>query len=125
MKSIYEDAPASPRGERHRRPQRPASCALPTARGRRATGPQFTATTHPQHDPIEGSPPNVVILLADDLGYGDLSCYGHPLIRTPNIDRLAEEGQRWTSFYASAPLCGPSREALLTGRMPVRICGGD
>lgn len=66
-------------------------------------------------------PPNIVLILADDLGYGDLSIQGHPLIRTPNIDRIASEGQRWTSFYASAPMCNPSRVALLTGRMPIRI----
>ncbi len=66
-------------------------------------------------------PPNVVLVLADDLGYGDLSIQGHPLIRTPHIDRLAREGQRWTSFYASSPLCNPSRVALVTGRMPIRI----
>ena len=66
-------------------------------------------------------PPNIVFVLADDLGYGDLSIQGHPLIRTPHIDRLAKEGQRWTSFYASAPLCNPSRVALVTGRMPARI----
>ena len=66
-------------------------------------------------------PPNLVLILADDLGYGDLSIQGHPLIRTPNIDRIAREGQRWTSFYASAPMCNPSRVALLTGRMPIRI----
>ena len=65
--------------------------------------------------------PNIVIILADDLGYGDLSIQGHPLIRTPNIDQLAREGQRWTSFYASAPICTASREALITGRMPARI----
>ena len=68
-------------------------------------------------------PPSVVLILADDLGYGDLSIHGHPLIRTPNIDRMAREGQRWTSFYASAPMCNPSRVALLTGRMPIRIHG--
>ena len=68
-------------------------------------------------------PPNIVLVLADDLGYGDLSVQGHPLIRTPNIDRLARQGQRWTSFYASAPMCNPSRVALLTGRMPIRIHG--
>ncbi|MEE2778058.1 MAG: sulfatase-like hydrolase/transferase, partial [Acidobacteriota bacterium] len=67
--------------------------------------------------------PNVVIILTDDMGYGDLSSHGHPLIRTPNIDRLAAEGQRWTSFYASSPLCNPSRIALMTGRMPIRIHG--
>ena len=65
-------------------------------------------------------PPNVVIILADDLGWGDLGSYGHPTISTPNIDRLALEGQRWTSFYAAAPYCTPSRAGLLTGRLPVR-----
>ena len=64
--------------------------------------------------------PNIVILFADDLGYGDLSCYGHPTIRTPHLDRLAGEGIRLTSFYAAAPVCTPSRAALLTGRYPLR-----
>ena len=66
--------------------------------------------------------PNVVVIYADDLGWGDLACYGHPTIRTPNLDRMAAEGQRWTNFYAGAPVCTPSRTALLTGRYPVR-CG--
>ncbi len=73
---------------------------------------------------LESSLPNVIIILADDLGYGDLSCQGHPLIRTPHIDRLATEGQRWTSFYASSNVCNPSRAALLTGRLPYRIHQG-
>jgi arylsulfatase A len=64
-------------------------------------------------------PPNIVVILTDDQGYGDLGSYGHPTIRTPNIDRLAAEGQRWTSFYA-APVCTPSRAQLLTGRLAVR-----
>jgi arylsulfatase A-like enzyme len=68
--------------------------------------------------------PNIVIILADDLGYGDLGCQGHPLIRTPNIDRMAAEGHRWTSFYASSSVCNPSRAALLTGRLPYRIHKG-
>ena len=66
------------------------------------------------------SAPNVVIIFADDLGYGDLGSYGNPTIRTPHSDRMASEGQRWTSFYAAAPVCTPSRAALLTGRHPLR-----
>src|ERR1044071_9531349 len=65
-------------------------------------------------------PPNIVIIYADDLGYGDLGCYGHPTIRTPNIDRMAAEGMKFTSFYAAAEVCTPSRAALLTGRLPLR-----
>lgn len=65
-------------------------------------------------------PPNFVIIFADDLGYGDLSCYGHPTIRTPNLDRMAAEGMRFTQFYCAAPVCTPSRAALLTGRLPIR-----
>lgn len=74
--------------------------------------------THAQKD--TGRPPNFVILFADDLGYGDLGCYGHPTIRTPNLDRMAAEGLRFTQFYAAAEVCTPSRAALLTGRLPVR-----
>jgi arylsulfatase A len=65
-------------------------------------------------------PPNIVLLFADDLGFGDLSSYGHPTIRTPHLDRMAAEGIRLTSFYAAAPSCTPSRAGLLTGRYPIR-----
>jgi arylsulfatase A-like enzyme len=65
-------------------------------------------------------PPNIVIVFADDLGYGDLGVYGHPLIRTPRLDRLAAEGLKLTSFYASAPVCSASRYSLLTGRYAIR-----
>ena len=64
--------------------------------------------------------PNIVILLADDLGYGDLACYGNKEIRTPNLDQLAKEGMLFTDCYASAPMCSPSRAGLLTGRIPNR-----
>lgn len=64
--------------------------------------------------------PNVVVIFCDDLGYGDLACFGHPTIATPNLDRMASQGQKWTEFYVAAPVCTPSRAALQTGRYPIR-----
>jgi arylsulfatase A len=64
--------------------------------------------------------PNVVVIFCDDLGWGDLGCFGNPTIRTPNLDRMAQEGQKWTQFYVAAPVCTPSRAALMTGRYPIR-----
>ncbi len=69
----------------------------------------------------ETAKPNIVVLLCDDLGFGDLGCFGNRTIRTPNLDRLAAEGVQFTSFYASAPVCSPSRAGLLTGRTPYRL----
>ncbi|HUX59322.1 MAG TPA: sulfatase-like hydrolase/transferase [Bacteroidales bacterium] len=74
---------------------------------------------------------NIVVLLCDDLGYGDLSSFGHPVIQTPNLDKLASEGIKLTNFYSAAPVCSPSRAGLLTGRSPNRagiydfIIGGN
>lgn len=65
--------------------------------------------------------PNLVIMLCDDLGYGDLGCYGHPVIRTPNLDRMAAEGARLTRCYSASPVCSPSRAGLFTGRNPNRL----
>jgi len=64
--------------------------------------------------------PNVVIILADDLGYGDLGCYGHPAFQTPALDLMAKEGVRFTHFYTPVPFCAPTRATLLTGRYPFR-----
>ncbi|MCI0702262.1 MAG: sulfatase [Planctomycetia bacterium] len=66
-------------------------------------------------------PPNIVLILADDLGYGDLGCYGNKKIKTPNIDKLAAEGTRFTSFYVSQPVCSASRASLLTGCYANRV----
>ena len=59
--------------------------------------------------------PSIIFILADDLGYGDLGCYGQTKIKTPNLDQLAAEGMRFTSFYAGSTVCAPSRCALMTG----------
>lgn len=80
----------------------------------------FLGVSQARSQDIDSRPPNFIIIFADDLGYGDLSCYGHPTIKTPNLDRMAYEGQKWTNFYAGASVCTPSRAALLTGRLPVR-----
>ncbi|MFW5738424.1 MAG: sulfatase, partial [Spirochaetota bacterium] len=69
--------------------------------------------------------PNVILINCDDLGWGDLSCYGHPQHRTPHLDRLADEGLRFTDFYMASPVCSPSRGAMLTGCYPRRIGFGD
>jgi arylsulfatase A-like enzyme len=66
-------------------------------------------------------PPNVILIVADDLGYSDLASYGNKFIQTPNIDALGKDGVRFTQAYVSAPICGPSREALLTGRYEQRF----
>ncbi len=68
----------------------------------------------------ETEPPNFIIIFTDDLGYGDLGSDGHPTIATPQLDRMAREGQEWTNFYAAASVCTPSRAAILTGRLSVR-----
>jgi arylsulfatase len=65
--------------------------------------------------------PNIVVVLADDLGYGDLGCFGHPRIKTPRLDEFAAAGLKLTSCYASAPNCSPSRTGLMTGRTPFRV----
>ena len=65
--------------------------------------------------------PNFIVIFTDDQGYGDLSCFGAKHLSTPNIDRLASEGAKLTSFYVAAPVCTPSRAALMTGSYPKRV----
>ncbi|MGE3315928.1 MAG: sulfatase [Planctomycetaceae bacterium] len=66
-------------------------------------------------------PPNIVLILADDLGWADLGCYGADLHETPHLDRLARDGMRFTNAYASAPICSPTRAAIMTGQYPARL----
>ena len=72
---------------------------------------------------LPAAQPNIVFILADDMGYGDLGCYGHPTAKTPVIDRLAREGVRFTQHYANGPECSPTRTAFLTGRYQQRADG--
>ena len=65
--------------------------------------------------------PNIILLLADDLGYGDLSSFGSPAVETPNLDRLGKEGMQFTRFYAASAVCSPTRASVLTGRYPLRF----
>src|SRR2546425_636113 len=71
--------------------------------------------------PAADQKPNIVLILADDLGINDLSCYGRKDQRTPVLDKLASEGMRFTCAYCAQPICSPSRAALLTGKSPARL----
>ena len=70
---------------------------------------------------------NFIVIFLDDMGYGDLGSYGHPTIKTPNLDKMSNEGQKWTQFYSASSVCTPSRAGLLTGRLPIRngMIGSD
>ncbi|MGW8317016.1 MAG: sulfatase family protein, partial [Bacteroidales bacterium] len=85
------------------------------------TGLMSRACQGPEGNGTEEELPNIVVIYCDDLGYGDLGCFGNEVIRTPNIDRMAEEGMKFTEFYSASPVCSPSRAALLTGRIPQRM----
>lgn len=80
----------------------------------------FTLLSFPLLAAASTKKPNIVVILADDLGYGDLECYGHPHIKTPHLNAMAQDGIRFTNFYSAAPVCSPSRVGLMTGRSPNR-----
>ena len=84
------------------------------------TGLIFNTTYKPSNEIEQNLKPNFIIVFVDDMGYGDLGSYGHPTINTPNLDKMAYEGQKWTQFYSASSVCTPSRAALLTGRLPIR-----
>ena len=65
--------------------------------------------------------PNIVFIVADDLGYGDLACYGHRKNQTPHLDKMAREGLKFTDYHANGPMCSPTRAALLTGKYQHRF----
>lgn len=79
---------------------------------------QLTPSSLHAADPAR---PNILFILADDLGWGDLGCYGNTFIRTPNLDRLARQGSLWTQFYVNGSVCSPTRSAFMTGRFPARF----
>lgn len=70
---------------------------------------------------VQSERPNILFILADDMGWGDLSCYGRPDYKTPNLDRLASEGVKFTNAYSAAPVCTPTRVGFMTGRYPARL----
>ena len=80
----------------------------------------YAITLIPIAQTFAADKPNIIMLYVDDMGYGNLGSYGHPTIKTPELDSLAHDGQRWTNFYTAAALCSASRGALMTGKYPVR-----
>ena len=82
---------------------------------------QANASVHPGPSaPLEGSRPNIILVMTDDQGYGDLGCHGHPFLETPNLDKLYGQSTRFTSFHAS-PACAPTRGALMAGKAPFKL----
>ncbi|GEA60590.1 sulfatase family protein [Vibrio comitans] len=86
--------------------------------GLASTAMAYASPTNELRQPLDK--PNIIVLFADDLGYGDLGSYGSAMLQTPNIDKMAYEGQKWTNFYANSSICSPSRAGLLTGKSELR-----
>jgi arylsulfatase A len=81
----------------------------------------FLIAGFPTDSSARSGPPNIVFVLIDDLGWMDLACQGNRLVETPHLDRLAAQGMRFTDAYAAAPVCSPTRAAILTGKSPARL----
>src|SRR5438477_6773753 len=80
--------------------------------------PAYLPAAAPQPFGLHPKQPNIIFILADDLGYGELGCYGQKKIKTPSLDKMASEGMRFTQFYAGNAVCAPSRCVLMTGKHP-------
>src|ERR1043165_7605806 len=85
-----------------------------------STGAAAASLAAPQNPPP--AKPNFLVIITDDHGIGDVGCYGHAEVRTPNLDRLAGSGVRFTQWYSNAPICSASRAAIMTGKYPDRVC---
>lgn len=81
----------------------------------------FSACMEAPSEPVKETPPNFIFILADDLGWADLGCYGSSFYETPHLDQLAEEGMRFTQAYAACPVCSPTRASIMTGKYPARL----
>ena len=83
--------------------------------------PQFGCGEDTGGEPETSRPPNIIYVMADDLGWAELGCYGNRFNETPHLDRLASQGMRFTDTYAAAPVCSPMRAGLMTGQYPARV----
>lgn len=99
----------------------PVSACRTTPAGSPATGQTSTATEAPATRKNADAPQNIIFILADDLGWAELGCYGNTFNETPNLDKLASQGIKFTNAYAAAPVCSPTRASLMTGQFPARV----
>ena len=119
LREGLDDKGSGGRGSQSKRSRRRSSSALATLMF--ANQPSAPDRDVQLGKDISGKRPNIILLLADDLGYGDLSCFGSPAVRTPHLDKLAAQGMKFNRFYAASAVCSPTRASVLTGRYPLRF----